>query len=69
METIMLLRMAALGALGYAAYRYYDANRDEVNGAVRRLVHGKSEADYAGPAGGPISGSAKVVHAGEAPVD
>lgn len=65
----MLLRMATLGALGYAAYRYYDTNREEVDGKLRRLMRGNSGDVYAGPAGGPISGKAKVVHAGDAPVD
>jgi hypothetical protein len=69
METNMLLRLAALGAIGYAAYRYYDNNRDEVDGALRRLSGREPEADYAGPAGGPISNRASVVHAGESPVD
>jgi hypothetical protein len=69
METTMLLRMAALGALGYAAYRYYDTNRKEVDGKLRRFMRGNSADDYAGPAGGPISDQAKVVHAGDPPVD
>lgn len=68
----MLLRMATLGALGYAAYKYYEKNREEVDGALRRFTQGGSESGsgdaYAGLAGGPLSGDAKVAHPGEGPL-
>ena len=61
----MLLRLAALGALGYAGYKYYNQNRDEVDGALRRLSQrARGEPDVA-LAGGPLSSDATVVHAGE----
>ena len=64
----MLLRLAALGALGYAGYKYYNQNRDQVDGALRRLTQGggggRSEHDVA-LAGGPLSSDASVVHSGE----
>lgn len=70
----MLLRLATLGALGYAAYRYYDKNRDQVDGALRRLSQSDadprraSEEDSPELAGGPLSSKGRVVHAGEGPV-
>jgi uncharacterized membrane protein YebE (DUF533 family) len=78
----MLLRLATLGALGYAAYNYYTKNREQVDGALRRLTQGGSSGtpspntatDNSGGdqgvdlAGGPLSGSAQLVHAGEGPV-
>lgn len=70
----MLLRLATLGALGYAAYRYYDKNRDQLDGALRRLSkidansRRASEEDSPELAGGPLSSNARVVHAGEGPV-
>jgi hypothetical protein len=72
----MLLRLATFGALGYAAYNYYSKNREQVDGALRRLVpaSGGEEGATAGGgegvelAGGPLSGDAQVVHAGEGPL-
>ena len=70
----MLLRLATLGALGYAAYRYYDNNRERVDGALRRLSQDRgaseegsedSEVDLAGE---PLSDEATLVHAGEGPL-
>ena len=78
----MLLRMATLGALGYAAYNYYTKNREQVDGTLRRLTQGASSGGSSQGsgansaqgdqgvdlAGGPLSGNAQVVHAGEGPV-
>ena len=69
----MLLRLATLGALGYAAYRYYGNNRERVDGALRRLAEGRpaaepSEDDEVELAGGPLSEDARLVRAGEGPV-
>jgi len=78
----MLLRLATLGALGYAAYNYYTKNREQVDGALRRLTQGSgsdgSSTSIASSgaqgdqgvdlAGGPLTGSAQLVHAGEGPV-
>ena len=36
----MLLKLATFGALGYAAYNYYNKNRDQVDGALRRMTGG-----------------------------
>lgn len=78
----MLLRMATLGALGYAAYNYYTKNREQVDGTLRRLTQGGGQeagAQDAGRnatsqsgegaelAGGPLSSDAKLVPAGEVP--
>lgn len=64
----MLLRLATFGALGYAAYKFYDSNRDQVDETFRGLFGGDRAEEYAGPAGGPLSSEARVVHAGEGPV-
>jgi hypothetical protein len=57
----MLLRMVALGALGYAGYKYYEKN---VSGRPQ-----STEPDLSDPqvalAGGPLSSEAAVVHAGD----
>ena len=62
----MLLRLAALGAIGYAAYKYYGNHRAPIGGAADGSV--ADAEDYAGPAGGPLSRDASLVHAGEGPV-
>lgn len=70
----MLLRLAALGGLGYAAYNYYTKNREQVDGALRKFTQGGGKAgsdqssESAELAGGPLSGEAQVVHAGEGPL-
>ena len=70
----MLLRLATLGALGYAAYNYYTKNREQVDGALRKLTQGgqspgsEQSGEGAELAGGPLSSDAKLVHAGEGPV-
>ena len=70
----MLLRLAMLGGLGYAAYNYYTKNREQVDGAIRDFTGGgrdrrSSQNDNAAElAGGPLSSKARVVHAGEGPV-
>jgi hypothetical protein len=69
----MLLRLAALGALGFTAYTYYALNRERLDGAVRRLTgggeSGGAKSDE-GPelAGGPLSDEARLIHAGEGPL-
>jgi len=70
----MLLRLAALGGLGYAAYTYYTKNREQVDGALRKLAEGsggdseEQSGESAELAGGPLSSEARVVHAGEGPL-
>ena len=70
----MLLRLATFGALGYAAYNYYTKNREQVDGALRKLTQGGQTADNeqsgegAELAGGPLSSEARLVHAGEGPL-
>ena len=70
----MLLRLAVLGGLGYAAYSYYTKNREQVGGALRRFTEGGGEVsdDQSGEgaelAGGPLSSEARLVHAGEGPL-
>ena len=70
----MLLRLAVLGGLGYAAYNYYTKNREQVDGAIRDLTGGGRDretsprGESSDLAGGPLSGKARVVHAGEGPV-
>ena len=61
----MLIKLAALGALGYAGYKYYNQNRDQVDGALRRLSQRASGEPDIAVAGGPLSSQASVVHAGE----
>jgi hypothetical protein len=70
----MLLRLATFGALGYAAYNYYNKNREQVDGTLRRLTNGGGDTgnsqsgEGAEVAGGPLSSNAEVVHAGEGPL-
>ncbi len=71
---MMLLRLATFGALGYAAYNYYNKNREQVDGALRKMTQGTGGSDNSQSgegvelAGGPLSHDARVVHAGEGPV-
>ena len=70
----MLLRLATFGALGYAAYSYYNRNREQMDGALRKLVDGGERGnsqtdDEVDLAGGPLSSDARLVHAGEGPVN
>jgi uncharacterized membrane protein YebE (DUF533 family) len=54
----MLIKLAALGALGYAGYRYFTSQQGtpQPAGAGDNLV-----------AGGPLSSSATVQHSPDAP--
>lgn len=72
----MLLRLATFGALGYAAYNYYNKNREQVDGVLRRFTQGGEQnngaqsgqsGEAADLAGGPLSSDAKVVSASEVP--
>lgn len=56
----MLLKLATLGALGYAGYKYYEKNQ---NGT--RMPR-RSETQPA-LAGGPLSSEARVQHTPDAP--
>ena len=49
----MLLKLAALGALGYAGYRYYEKNKDSFRMPTR-------ERALPTMAGGPLSSEARV---------
>jgi hypothetical protein len=70
----MLLRLAVLGGLGYAAYNYYTKNRERVEGALRKLTDrgdgtvAEESSEGTELAGGPLSSEARVVHAGEGPL-
>jgi hypothetical protein len=59
----MLLKLAALGAIGYVGYKYL-----EKNGGLSQLT-GPGTSDRSDPhlavAGGPLSEGATLVHAGE----
>jgi uncharacterized membrane protein YebE (DUF533 family) len=55
-----MLRLAALGALGYAGYRYFQKNR-ATGGAANR----STMADGPRLAGGPLSGQATVQHSAD----
>ena len=57
-----MLRLAVLGALGYAGYRYFQKNR-AAGGAGSRGTMAE------GPrlAGGPLSAEAKVYHSADSP--
>lgn len=56
----MIIKLAALGALGYAGYRYFRSNE----GDARR--HGRAE-ERVTLAGGPLSDSARVQHSAAPP--
>ena len=56
----MLLKLAALGALGYAGYRYYDKNKGSHETDDGRSL-GSTEPQLA-LAGGPMSDQARLVH-------
>ena len=69
----MLLRLAMLGGLGYAAYNYYTKNREQVDGAIRRMTQGGGNSadqseDAVEVAGGPLSSDAQVVPADQVTV-
>jgi uncharacterized membrane protein YebE (DUF533 family) len=49
----MLLKLAALGALGYAGYRYYEKNKDSFR-------MGSTPRAQPALAGGPLSSEARV---------
>ena len=59
----MLLKLAALGALGYVGYRYYEKNRGTLDASFRRLTGARRETPDVALAGGPLSNEARVVHA------
>lgn len=68
----MLLRLATLGALGYAAFKYYENNREQVDGAIRRLSGAENDGapqseneEAVTLAGGPLSAEAHIVHRGD----
>lgn len=56
-----MFKLAALGALGYAGYKYYQKNRDETGG------RNAAETRETAVAGGPISNSAELRHPAEKP--
>jgi uncharacterized membrane protein YebE (DUF533 family) len=49
----MLLKLAALGAIGYAGYKYYEKNKDSFR-------MGSSKRSQPALAGGPLSSQAHV---------
>jgi hypothetical protein len=49
----MLLKLAALGALGYAGFKYYEKNKD-------RFPMPRRERPAPALAGGPLSSEARV---------
>ena len=55
----MLLKLAALGAIGYAGYRYYEKNRDSLDASFRRFTGSRRDAPAV--AGGPLSNEARIV--------
>jgi hypothetical protein len=62
----MLLKLAALGAMGYVGYRYYEKNRDSLDASFRRFTGSRREAPAL--AGGPLSDEARVVSPDDAAV-
>ena len=70
----MLLRLAALGALGFAGYKYLQTNgylpaQDDGGIADAASSGARKEADRDDPhsalPGGPLSSQAKVIHSGD----
>ena len=68
----MLLKLAALGAIGYVGYKYLEKNGGlaKLTGSSSRPAgSGGAETDLVDPhlavAGGPLSNEARVVHSGE----
>jgi uncharacterized membrane protein YebE (DUF533 family) len=64
----MILKLAALGAIGYAGYRYMEKNKGQSPSSNRQQSTG-TDADVSDPqvalAGGPLSGEAALRHAGQ----
>ena len=58
----MLIKLAALGALGYAGYRYFTGEQ-----AKRQTPAPASSPEENLVAGGPLSSSATVQHSADAP--
>lgn len=65
----MLLRLVALGAAGYAGYKYLTQARAERAPYPAQQAPGAHEPAAAAPdvavAGGPLSGEATLIHKGE----
>ena len=57
-----MIKLAALGALGYAGYRYLQKSRARGGVGSRR-----TGADSPRLAGGPLSGQATLAHSADAP--
>ena len=60
----MLLKLAALSAIGYAGYRYYQKNMDR-SGAIREGSTPNVSDPQIALAGGPLSSDAGLMRAGE----
>ena len=58
-----MLKLIALGALGYAGYRYYEKSRSGSSSAANR--HNASARPQL--AGGPLSENASLRHSADAP--
>ena len=58
----MLIKLAVLGGLGYAGYRYFTGNRD-----AYRVTERNRAAHENAVAGGPLSNEARVQHTADAP--
>lgn len=60
----MLLKLAALGAIGYAGYRYYQTTRGTSPSPTTASPPDLSDPQVA-LAGGPLSSEAALRHAGQ----
>lgn len=61
----MLIRIAALGALGYAGYRLWRSGQPSGAAASARVPPPLSVGRQPALAGGPLSGETTLVHPGE----
>ncbi|WP_126665626.1 hypothetical protein [Croceibacterium ferulae] len=57
----MLIKLAALAAVGYAGYKYLNGN----GGSTVPSASPRPSPDQRAVAGGPISGEAQLIHRGE----
>lgn len=63
----MLIKLAALGALGYAGYKYLGRTRTaQPRNPQTGMAQGRPQGHDA-VAGGPLSGQAQVQHSPDAP--
>lgn len=67
----MILKLAALGAIGYAGYNYFTKSRGAASSRSSTSSRGEAAVNLSDPqvalAGGPLSNEAALIHARQPP--